>query len=73
MSKIKPVNLESDTFSTMKQDVTDYLNLLLVRRRKGDPHSENDRISHRAGAGQRKQGHYSIIRTQSYDLRSAQG
>lgn len=29
MSKIKPVNLESDTFSTMKQDVTDYLNLLL--------------------------------------------
>lgn len=29
MSKIKPINLESDTFAQMKQDMTQYLNLLL--------------------------------------------
>lgn len=29
MAAIKPINLESDTFSQMKQDMTKYLNLLL--------------------------------------------
>lgn len=37
MAAIKPINLESDTFSQMKQDVTRYLNhLLRLMQRYGE-------------------------------------